>query len=134
MNVCYFGSALDEMKRRDQGNTVKVLRVLSGIKRFSVFDATANDVIARTMTHIHHDWELIRETGGEFPWIEFELTEAGRAALDDPNWQPPKPAPYICRECGKVPGRHAVVHGDHEKPTAQYTCAGCALKAMEKRA
>ena len=49
VHLCTFTGAVDEMKRKDQGDWLKVLRVIAGHPRVSVFEATANATIARTM-------------------------------------------------------------------------------------
>ena len=95
--VCSFSSGLDDMKRKDQGDVVKVLRVLEANKRYSVFEATANMTIARMMTRLHHkgctrvlpdgskkDYGLlIKNVGGSFPWTNVELTDGGKRLLED---------------------------------------------------
>lgn len=77
--ICSFSSGLDDMRRADQRNPVKVLEVLHKCKRFSVFEATANQTIARTMTDLcAGKWShLIRTTEGAYPWTGVELTDAG---------------------------------------------------------
>lgn len=95
--VCSFSSGLDDMKRKDQKDVIKVLRILAECGRYSVFEATANMDIARMMTRLHHKGctrvlsdgtkrpygLLIKTTGGEYPWTEVELTEGGKRLLED---------------------------------------------------
>jgi hypothetical protein len=95
--ICSFSSGLDDMKRKDQSDVIKVLRVLSECKRYSVFEATANMTIARMMTRLHHksytivskdgtkkDYGLlIKSVGGEYPWTKIELTDGGKRLLED---------------------------------------------------
>ena len=96
--VCSFTSGLDEMKRKDQGDAVKVLQVLERTKRFSVFEATANNTLARTISNImsrgysviiresgeRRDYgKLVERTGGAYPWVNIELTDGGKRLLSD---------------------------------------------------
>lgn len=76
-----FSVGLDDLTRKEQGDIVKVMRVLERVKCFSVFEATENDTIARTMTKIMHGGYM-KNVGGGFPWTKVELTEKGRAAID----------------------------------------------------
>lgn len=75
-----FSSGLDELPRKQQGSAEAVLRVLHQRKRFSVFEVTANDIIARTVTRVIKQ-RYVRELGGAFPWTNVELTEAGLALI-----------------------------------------------------
>ena len=77
-----FSGAIDDMPRKDQGNAIKVLSVLSEHPRFSVFDATANDKIAVTLTYLFRE-EFIVESRPkqEYPWVQIEVTEKGKALL-----------------------------------------------------
>ena len=50
-----FTAGLDDMKRKDQADPEKVLAMLREIKRFSVFEASENPVIAKTMTCLSLD-------------------------------------------------------------------------------
>jgi hypothetical protein len=95
--VCSFSSGLDDMKRKDQKDVVKVLRMLDQCKRYSVFETTANMDIARMITRLHHkgctrvqpdgsrkEYGLLLKTiGGAFPWTEIELTDGGKRLLED---------------------------------------------------
>lgn len=94
--ICSFSSGIDDMKRADQRDVVKVLRVLKRCGRYSAFEASDNDVIARMMTRLHHkgytvirdgqrvDYgKLIETTGGDFPWTTVRLTEGGERLLAD---------------------------------------------------
>ena len=95
--ICCFSSGLDDMKRKDQRDVVKVLRILSQCGRFSVFEATENQTIARMMDNILHKGctiigtDGIKKTygilaisnGGDFPWTNIELTSGGRQLLED---------------------------------------------------
>lgn len=95
--ICSFTSGLDDMKRKDQKDVIKVLRVLDKCKRYSVFEATSNQTLAYMMTRLHHKectmvqpdgtrreyGLLIKRTGGEYPWTNIELTEGGKRLLED---------------------------------------------------
>jgi hypothetical protein len=80
--VCSFSSGLDELGPRQRRSVPTVLRVLARLepKRYSMFEATANPHIARTMIMICRE-ELIRTTGGAFPWTGYTITAKGRKAL-----------------------------------------------------
>ena len=80
MIVDNFTSGLDDLTRKQQRDIAIVLKVLEKHKRFSVFEATANDVIARTMDEVYKG-KYVRDTGGAFPWRNVELTDAGRALI-----------------------------------------------------
>ena len=95
--VCSFSSGLDDMPRKQQADVVAVLSSLKRSGRFSVFEATANDTIARMMTRICHkgctivkpdgtrrEYGKLVETDHEsigFPWTKVKLTEAGEQVL-----------------------------------------------------
>lgn len=95
--ICCFSSGLDDMKRKDQRDVVKVLRVLAAAGRYSVFEATANQTIARMMDKICHKGctlvgpdgtkrtygKLLKTLGGNYPWTYVELTDGGRKLLED---------------------------------------------------
>ncbi|APW37639.1 hypothetical protein RD110_10920 [Rhodoferax koreense] len=93
MIVCSFSGGIDEMKRADQRDPVKVLRVLVRDGRYSCFDASANLTIARTITNMHHKALIY---GGkkygrvlkldntlEYPWSKVVLAEGGERLLAD---------------------------------------------------
>jgi hypothetical protein len=79
--VCSFATGIDDMPRKDQRDPIKVLRVLDQGKRYSVFEATDNQTIAKTMDYLIHKSGYVKTIGGEFPWTQIEITDAGRAAL-----------------------------------------------------
>ncbi|MFZ2306822.1 MAG: hypothetical protein WAW73_20300 [Rhodoferax sp.] len=95
--ICSFSSGLDDMKRKDQRDVVKVLRVLAEAGRYSVFEATANQTIASMMDKICHKGctlvgadgvkreygKLINVTEKAYPWTDIELTEGGKRLLED---------------------------------------------------
>ena len=93
-----FSAGLDEMKRKDQRDHLKVLSVLARTGKFSCFEASENMTIARTMTALMHgplvesytpdEYRAKPEPGGAkgpdqdtYPWTFVRLTEAGRKAL-----------------------------------------------------
>ena len=84
MMIDNFSSGLDEMKRKDQRDEVAVMRKLLTMKRFSIFEVTANDTIANMMDDIVRRG-LIETTGGQFPWTTFKITEAGQRLVDEAN-------------------------------------------------
>lgn len=79
-----FSAGLDDLTRRQAKNWRTVLRVLDRVKRFSVFEATANDDIARTMTDLaseQYKFIVVDDSPG-YPWSNVALTDAGRAYLN----------------------------------------------------
>lgn len=84
MFIDSFLGGLDEMKRKDQRDEVAVMRKLATMKRFSIFEVTANDTIANMMTDIVKRG-LIETTGGQYPWTTFKITEAGQRLIDEAN-------------------------------------------------
>jgi hypothetical protein len=98
MFVDRFSAGLDEMKRKDQRDPLKVLTVLARTGRFSCFEASENADIAKTMTalmrgpliesYVPDSYRGKPEPGGAvapdqstYPWTFVRLTEAGKAAL-----------------------------------------------------
>lgn len=75
-----FSVGIDELKIKEQRDISAVLRVLHNKKRFSVFEATANQVIANTMMEIMQKG-YAKIAWGNYPWTEVEITERGRAAM-----------------------------------------------------
>jgi hypothetical protein len=76
-----FSAGLDELTRKQQRSFTEVLRVLDRTKRFSIFEATENQVIARTMDGLTEQG-LINVTPQGYPWSAVELTDAGRGLLE----------------------------------------------------
>lgn len=74
-------TALPELTRKQQRDHVLVLRALSGTDRFSVFDATETQEIARTMTAIESKGWIKTNTSIGYPWVAFEITDVGRAEM-----------------------------------------------------
>lgn len=96
--ICSFSSGLDDLPRKQQGDVVAVLRALKASGRFSVFEATANQTIARMMTRLTHkgctlvdpdgtrrEYGKLIETDNTcgFPWTKVKLTAAGERLLAD---------------------------------------------------
>lgn len=79
--VCRFSGGLDDLKRQEQSSQDAVMLKLSTMKRFSVFEVTDNQTIAKTMDRIMKRG-LIKTTGGGYPWTNFEITPEGQAIID----------------------------------------------------
>lgn len=80
MFIDTFSTGIDEMKRKDQFDPVKVLQVLKSHPRFSSFEASANQTIARTITLLF-DRNLLKHLGGQYPWTDVEITALGESVL-----------------------------------------------------
>ena len=76
-----FSAGLDELTRKQQASTRDVLRCLDEIKQFSIFEATANQVIAGTMDRLVK-CGFITVTPRGYPWSDVVLTEDGRNRLE----------------------------------------------------
>ena len=76
-----FSGAIEDMKKKDQSDPVKVLSVLSKHPRFSIYDATGNLVIAKTLTELYLTGLIVDAPKREYPWFEIEITERGKEAL-----------------------------------------------------
>ena len=78
-----FSAGLDELTRKEQASVVEVLRVLKRTGRFSVFEATDNDTIARTMDFIVKQ-KLVEINPNEdaYPWSRVTLTARGEEAIE----------------------------------------------------
>ena len=97
MFICSFSAGLDDMKRKEQADVVAVLRVLQQAGRFSIFEATANQTIARTITRlcnkacsivrngVRTDYGKLIDTDNScgFPWTKVSLTDGGIRLLAD---------------------------------------------------
>lgn len=95
--LCSFSAGLDDLPRNAQGDVVQVLRVLQACGRYSAFEASANDTIARMMTRLHHKGCTILRDGvrhdygrliervepSVYPWVRVRLTEGGERLLAD---------------------------------------------------
>jgi len=90
VHICCFTAGLDELTRKQQKDVATVLGVLKETKRFSVFEATANQTIAKTVT-VLFEYGLVENTKqGAFPWTHVAITDAGERFLVD-GVLPPKP-------------------------------------------
>jgi hypothetical protein len=83
VHICTFSASVGEMKKGDQRYADKVLAVLAKEGRFSVFEATENDVIAKTMTWLLEQGYIEVDNSMGFPWSEAKVTEKGRRLLHD---------------------------------------------------
>jgi hypothetical protein len=83
IHLCFFGEGLDRMKKKDQGSPRKVLRVLHGCKRFSVFEATENQKIAHTMQRLKDEGYIEVDNSPGYPWSNVALTPKGFALMED---------------------------------------------------
>lgn len=69
MHIDRFTAGLDDLTRKQQGNQENVLAVLRKTKKFSAFEASANRVIAKTMTSLHQSRRITTEDIG-YPWTK----------------------------------------------------------------
>lgn len=76
-----FSSGLDELTRRQQADVGEVLTVLDREMRYSVFEATENQTIAKTMDRIIAEELITTDNSCGYPWTRCELTDAGREYL-----------------------------------------------------
>lgn len=87
IHIDRFSAGLDDLTRKQQADHVAVLRVLQRTGRYSVFEATDNQTIAKTMDRLisanNKGGALVKTLGGDYPWTAVELTDAGRALLAD---------------------------------------------------
>ena len=63
-----FSAGLDELTHKEQSNHEAVLKVLRRTKLFSVFEATENQAIARTMTALTNTGRITTDTSIGYPW------------------------------------------------------------------
>jgi hypothetical protein len=96
--ACSFSSGLDDLPRKQQSDVAAVLRVLKEARRFSVFEATANQTIATMMTRLcNKGLTLVSPDGTRtiygklietdnscgYPWTKVKLTTDGERFLAD---------------------------------------------------
>lgn len=81
VHICYTTSGLDELTRRKQRDSLAVAQMLVQTGRFSVFEATANEDIARTVTRLERKLGWFEYEPQTFPWTAVKLTEKGKRAL-----------------------------------------------------
>ena len=82
VHICVTSVGLEDLTRRQQRDKAQVLRVLHRHGRFSVFEATANQVIAKTMDAICANGLVETDNSVGYPWTKVKLTPAGLALLD----------------------------------------------------
>lgn len=87
-----FTNGLDELTRRQQRDRQTVLRHLDIAKRFSVFEATANKVIAETMDSLVRDSLIAVDNSPGYPWSNVTLTKAGHDIAYPPFRHDPRSA------------------------------------------
>lgn len=76
MIVCSFSGAIGDMKKGDRRDPVAVLAVLSKSPTFSVFDATEDARIARSLTWLlDHGYIEYPKPQPGFPWSRVSLTD-----------------------------------------------------------
>ena len=80
MIFCCF-TLLDDLKGEQRSDAKLVLKtIMNNGGRFSAFDAY--DIpMAQTLTFIERNWTKRRKPDCGYPWVEVDLTEAGKAAL-----------------------------------------------------
>ena len=92
--ICGFSEGLDDMKRADQSDPLKVLRVLKQAGRFSAFEASANMTIARMMTRLYHKGltykgvnyggpMLVHDKSTGYPWTKVIFSDSAERLLAD---------------------------------------------------
>lgn len=81
-----FTEGLEELPRKKQRDIVEVLRTMEANprKRFSVFEATANQTIAVTMTRICQEGYVETDNSCGYPWTKYKLTAKGLEAIKVP--------------------------------------------------
>lgn len=77
-----FSAGLDDLTRKQQASVTEVLSVLDRVGRFSIFEATDNQTIASTMTHISNAGYVELDISCGFPWTKVKLTDKGRDLLE----------------------------------------------------
>lgn len=80
VHICVSSIGLDELKPKQARDRKLVLKILAEKKRFSTFDAIANQDIANTITFLGQK-KFFKTVGGHFPWINIEITDEGKAYL-----------------------------------------------------
>ena len=97
--VCSFSSGLEDLTRKQQNCAVAILKVLKKHGRFSNFEATDNDTIARMMDRLCNKGMTIQKPDGTlieygklietdheseaYPWTKVKLTDGGERLLAD---------------------------------------------------
>jgi hypothetical protein len=81
IHVCSF-SSLDDLPKKLHGSKRHVLGILARKRRFSCFEASDSISLGRTITRLIRKGK-IETTDLGYPWTGVELTNAGRAALQE---------------------------------------------------
>jgi hypothetical protein len=82
IHVCSFDTGLADLKRNEQRDPALVLNHLAQSGEFSNFEATDNQVIARTIQGLINNGYMIT-TKKTYPWTEIKITTKGNKFLED---------------------------------------------------
>lgn len=82
IHIDCFTTALDDLTQTQKRNLDQVLFTLEANPRFSVFEATADPFIARTLDKLRDEGYFTLKDGIGYPWHEAELTDKGRTRLE----------------------------------------------------
>lgn len=77
--LCSWAAGLDYMPRGHQRYPRRVLKVLHECGRFSVFEATANQNIAKVMDGLVERKLIEVDNSPGYPWSKVKLTAKGKA-------------------------------------------------------
>jgi len=69
VHVDSFSVGIDDLSGKDQANDEAVLSVLRLHKRFSCFEASANQTIASTMTRLCAN-RIVTDDKSQYPWSD----------------------------------------------------------------
>jgi hypothetical protein len=83
--ACFIDSftTFNHLTQRQKGSSIWLLRGLYPRGRFTVFEATETNAIAKSFSKLW-EWGWVRDLGGQFPWVEVEVTPKGAKALGLP--------------------------------------------------
>ena len=81
LHICSF-SALKDLPKKHHGSDRHILAAINNAGRFSCFEVTETQKLARTVTRLVREGK-IETTDLGYPWTGAKLTEAGRAALSE---------------------------------------------------
>lgn len=76
-----FSEGLDDLTQKQQRSEIEVLKCLSKMDRFSIFEATANQGIAGTMDSLMSKKLITVDNSCGFPWSTVSLTPNGLAMI-----------------------------------------------------
>lgn len=82
MLIDYFGGNLGDIKYKEAGDLRKVLDCLKSSPRFSIFDATANMRIAKTMSAAVKLGYIEIDNSEGYPWSNALITDKGSEFLN----------------------------------------------------